>query len=124
MNVKSISSSTFQNQHQYYLHPAVCDVWNQFHNRYLRHALQRGQPLTLCGDGRTDTSGHSAKFGSYGILDLDQMMVVNYWRVHVHLLRNGKHFRNVYKKGKKEKKAFSFTHHSFSKHFSRNPLSL
>jgi solute carrier family 8 (sodium/calcium exchanger) len=77
MNVKSISSSTFENHQKYYLHPAVYDVWNKFQNRYLRPALQRGQPLTLGGDGRADTPGHSAKFGSYGILDLDQMMVVN-----------------------------------------------
>ena len=96
MNVKSISSSTFQNQHQYYLHPAVCDVWNQFHNRYLRHALQRGQSLTLGGDGRTDTPGHSAKFGSYGILDLYLMMVVDIQLVQVNLFQTIGVFTYIY----------------------------
>jgi hypothetical protein len=51
------------------------------------HILERGQPLTLCGDGRTDTPGHSAKFGSYGILDLYLMMVVDIQLVQVNLFK-------------------------------------
>jgi solute carrier family 8 (sodium/calcium exchanger) len=77
MNVKSISSSTFENHQKYYLHPAVCDVWNKFQNRYLWQALE----------GRADTPGHSAKFGSYGILDLDLIMVVDIQLVQVNLFK-------------------------------------
>ena len=33
--------------------------------------------LTVGGDGRADTPGHSAKYGSYGLLDLDLMFVVH-----------------------------------------------
>ena len=36
-----------------------------------------GKALTLGGDGRADTPGHSAKYGSYGLLDLDLMLVVH-----------------------------------------------
>lgn len=33
-----------------------------------------GKALTLGGDGRADAPGHSAKYGSYGLLDLDLMV--------------------------------------------------
>ena len=41
-----------------------------------------GKALTLGGDGRADTPGHSAKYGSFGLLDLDLMLVV-----HIELVR-------------------------------------
>lgn len=52
--------------------------------------VQKGQPLILGGDGRADTPGHSAKFGSYGMLDLDLMLVVNIQLVQVRYLNTYK----------------------------------
>ena len=43
-------------------------------------------PLILGGDGRTDTSGHSAKCGSYAMLDLNLMRVVDFQLVQVESL--------------------------------------
>lgn len=40
-------------------------------------------PLILGGDGRADTPGHSAKYGSYAMLDLNLMMVVDFQLVQV-----------------------------------------
>lgn len=66
---------TFQKHQMFYLQPSICSGWKQFRDRYIR---QKGQPpLILGGDGRADTLGHSAKFGSYGMLDLYLMLVVN-----------------------------------------------
>ena len=39
--------------------------------------MASGKALTLGGDGKADTPGHSAKYGSYGLLDLDLMLVVH-----------------------------------------------
>ena len=36
-----------------------------------------GKALTLVGDGKADFPGHSAKYGRYGLLDLDLMIVVH-----------------------------------------------
>ena len=36
-----------------------------------------GVPLTIGGDGRADSPGHSAKYGSYGIIDLDTNEVID-----------------------------------------------
>jgi solute carrier family 8 (sodium/calcium exchanger) len=40
-------------------------------------------PLILGGDGRPDTPVHSAKYGSYAMLDLNLMMVVDFQLVQV-----------------------------------------
>ena len=52
--------------------------------------VQKELSLILGGDVRADTPGHSAKFGSYGMLDLDLMLVVNIQLVQVRYL-------NIYK---------------------------
>ena len=83
MNVVAISSSTFQNHQRFYLQPSISSVWKRFQDRYIGQMIQQGQLLTLGGDGRADTPGHSAKFGSYGMLDLDLMLVVDIQLVQV-----------------------------------------
>jgi len=39
--------------------------------------LKQGSPIIIGGDGRADSPGHSAKFGSYGILDLNTNKVLH-----------------------------------------------
>ena len=43
-------------------------------------------PLTVGGDGRADSPGHSAKYGSYSLLDLDYMVVIDVQLVQVCVL--------------------------------------
>jgi solute carrier family 8 (sodium/calcium exchanger) len=83
MNVAAISSSTFQNHQKYYLHPSISSVWTAFQDRYLRLMKDKELPLILGGDGRADTPGHSAKYGSYAMLNLNLMMVVDFQLVQV-----------------------------------------
>ena len=83
MNVATISTATFQKHQRYYLHPSVEHVWKHFQNKYVTDMVATGKPLTLGGDGRADTPGHSAKYGSYGMLDLDLMLVVDIQLVQV-----------------------------------------
>ncbi|VDI57245.1 Hypothetical predicted protein [Mytilus galloprovincialis] len=42
-----------------------------------KHQYQQQRYVTLGGDGRADTPGHSAKFGSYTMLDLDEGVFVD-----------------------------------------------
>lgn len=44
---------------------------------YFRKLEESGRSLTVGGDGRADTPGRSAKFGSYALLDLDLSLVIN-----------------------------------------------
>ena len=46
---------------------------------------QQGKPLILAGDGRADSPGHSAKYGSYTVIDLTCNKVVDFKLVQVGL---------------------------------------
>lgn len=46
-------------------------------------AEERGEPLVLGGDGRADSPGHCAKYGSYSTIDLEQGIVVDIQLVQV-----------------------------------------
>jgi len=39
--------------------------------------LKQGSAIIIGGDGRADSPGHSAKFGSYGILELNTNKVLH-----------------------------------------------
>lgn len=83
MNVASIALSTFHQHQKYYLHPAVSTMWKDFQNNYFDLKTQQGDSLVLGGDGRADTPGHSAKYGSYAMLDMDLMLVIDIQLVQV-----------------------------------------
>ena len=35
------------------------------------------EPLSLGGDGRSDSHGHSAKYGAYSLMDLEHNVILN-----------------------------------------------
>ena len=84
MGVVCISTRTFHNHQRQYLLPSILQVWEAFQQRYIAIAKTTGQELTLGGDGRADTPGHSAKYGSYSMVDLDRMVVIDVQLVQVH----------------------------------------
>lgn len=45
-------------------------------------------PVTLAGDGRCDSPGHSAKYGTYTMLDVDSEKVVDFKVVSVCEVKN------------------------------------
>ena len=51
--------------------PSMNSVLHESQTVPLCQCLVRGSPLTIGGDGRCDSPGHSARFGSYGIVDID-----------------------------------------------------
>lgn len=72
MNVLTIGYSTFMNHQKKYLHPAVERTYRQQQCTLLDDIKAEGKELVLGGDGRCDSPGHSAKFGSYSLMDLEQ----------------------------------------------------
>lgn len=75
MNDITISTNTFFQPQKYYLHPSICSVWKTFQEKYFQRMKEKDKSLVLVGDGRADTPGHSAKYGSYVMLDLDKIQV-------------------------------------------------
>ena len=84
MKVACISERTFYYHQRQYLQPAVLSVWGSMQQTLLAQCRTRGNPLSVGGDGRADSPGHSAKYGSYGIIDLDINKVI-----HIELVQVG-----------------------------------
>lgn len=59
----------------------ILQVWSQEHAALLDQAKNR--PLKLAGDGRADSPGFSAKYGTYSVLDLDTNKIVHFELVQV-----------------------------------------
>ncbi|XP_021356047.1 uncharacterized protein LOC110451810 [Mizuhopecten yessoensis] len=77
MNVSSISNDTFLKHQRHYLQPAILDVWESNRFRHIQEIQCDGRKISIGGDGRCDTPGHSAKFGSYSVMDLDDGRVLD-----------------------------------------------
>ena len=70
MGVASISENTFY-RHQSSLLYTIENVWKEEECRIIKKISASKLPLRIGGDGRNDSVGHSAKYGSYTIMDLD-----------------------------------------------------
>ena len=76
LNMATIKERTFYRHQKNYLQPAIVSVWTEKQSKLLTDCTSKG-PLTIGGDGRADSPGHSAKYGSYGIIDLGTNKVIH-----------------------------------------------
>ena len=83
LNVACFTDRTFYYHQKRYLQPAVVSVWETKQSALLVHCRIVGTPLIIGGDGRADSPGHSAKYGSYGIVDLTTNKVIDVQLVQV-----------------------------------------
>ena len=77
LNVCAIARNTFFRHQEMYLQPAIQYVWKRQQETIFRDLKQKGTPVTLAGDGRADNPGHSAKYGTYSLLDLNCMKIIH-----------------------------------------------
>jgi solute carrier family 8 (sodium/calcium exchanger) len=77
MKVAAITSRTFFRHQCDLLFPAISKVWLE-RQQWLIAGLQADQrDLVIGGDGRSDTPGHSAKYGSYTVMELKSNVIVD-----------------------------------------------
>ena len=69
INIASISKSTFYDHASKYLQPTVLHEWKQKQGEMFEQLSQKDDGLILGADGRADSPGHSAKYGSYSVLE-------------------------------------------------------
>ena len=96
MGVPAISDDTYFAHQRSVLLPTVEAVWRQFQQHYITTAQMQNHSVTIGGDGRADTPGHCAKFGTYTLMDLDLMKVVDVRLVQVNQLQFEKKILNVF----------------------------
>lgn len=81
MKTACISVRTFTRLQSSYLLPAVFSVWETKRAEILKE--REGKPLNLGGDGRCSAPGHTAKYGTYSLMDLDTSTVIDVQTVQV-----------------------------------------
>ena len=79
----SISTRTFYEHQQKYLLPAIFRTWDQQQQALISILLSDDIPLVLGGDGRAESPGHCAKFGSYTMIELSHKVVFDIQLVQV-----------------------------------------
>ncbi|CAN8004466.1 unnamed protein product [Ixodes hexagonus] len=73
MGVRTLQKTHFFKFQRCYLLPAVQEVWESEQNIMVQPS--QGQKLCLAGDGRADSPGHSADFGTYTLMDVSRNRV-------------------------------------------------
>ena len=76
INLKYMHSSTFYRIRKQYIAPVIRNAWNQDHIKTINDITQRGK-VTLIGDGRCDSPGHSTKYGTYTLMDSNTGKIVD-----------------------------------------------
>lgn len=86
MNVPCISMSTNINHQQFYLYRSIAHVWSNNQKDYVNSVVARNPSVVLAGDGRCDSPGYFAKYGSFNVMDLQEGVVVDVQLVQVSLI--------------------------------------
>ncbi|XP_077501401.1 uncharacterized protein LOC144112437 [Amblyomma americanum] len=76
IGVPVVSNRTFFTIQRSYLWPAIDRVWKE-EQKSLLQELQ-GQQVNLAGDGRSDSPGFSAKYGTYTLMDVERHKVLHF----------------------------------------------
>ena len=79
----SITTMTYFRHQNKILQPAVDRIWVNHQSSLLRSIAAQNRNLFPSGDGRADSPGHSAKFGSYTVIDMLSNKVVDFKLVQV-----------------------------------------
>ena len=77
LNCATISKPTYFRHQKNFLHPAIHDIWEKNQMLLLSKLVKEQQGLVLGGDGRSDSPGHSAKYGSYSMLELNINKIID-----------------------------------------------
>ena len=81
INLQLMSQTTYDTIQNKYLLPVINKAWETEKARV--HTLLDGREVRLCGDGRCDSPGFSAKYCTYTLLDQDTKLIVDFKLVQV-----------------------------------------
>ena len=85
-NLQIFSQRSFTSTQKKYLFPVVNKVYSEHEEEILDEV--RSKEVVAGGDGRCDTPGHSAKYGTYSIVDTSTSKVIDFSLVQVTEVKN------------------------------------
>ena len=68
---------TYFSHQKDYLQPSILSVWMKEKSSLLQKLKSEQRALVIVGDGRADNPGHSAKYGSYTVMELQMGVVID-----------------------------------------------
>ena len=83
MNVACVSSNTFYHQFGCYIAPVIIQLWKEHQRNLMEQSAEFDDGIVLSGDGRCDSPGHSAKFGSFTVIEQQMNRVLDFQLVQV-----------------------------------------
>ena len=83
MNVASISARTFYRHARSYVDPVIIQQWREHQLQLMSSLREKEDGLVLAGNGRCDSPGYSAKFGSYTLMEQQVNRVADFQLVQV-----------------------------------------
>ncbi len=69
MNVACVSRGRYHKHQADYVIPAILQSWEEEQSSVIQAARQLPGGMCLAGDGRSDSPGHSAKYGGYNVIE-------------------------------------------------------
>ena len=89
LKVPCISESTYHRHQANYTIPIVISTWKREQAGVISKLKAMKGGLDLAGDGRSDSPGHSAKYGGYNIIEqrLNKVLDIQLVQVNYDLLR-------------------------------------
>ena len=85
LHCASIAPCTFYTHQRLYLNPVINNVWKRSQSEMIMLLQAYNDPLSIGGDGRSDSPGHLAKYGSYTFMDVEHNVILNLELVQVTL---------------------------------------
>ena len=87
INISFISHTTFNKIQKKYLFPAIHRVYTTNRQLIIDNAVEKGD-IDLLGDGRCDSPGYNAKYGTYTVLDKNTGLILDFNVSHVRIAGN------------------------------------
>ncbi|XP_033992284.1 uncharacterized protein LOC117487734 [Trematomus bernacchii] len=78
MQLEIFQYETFRRHARNYLEPAIIHKWKTDQLKIFQQLHHQGGNVTVAGDMRADSPGHSAKFGSYTLMRLGSNTIVDF----------------------------------------------
>ena len=83
LNLLVMHIQTYWSYQKDFLWPAIENIWRTTRDIALRSLRENNEGIVVSGDGRADTPGHSAKYGSYSLMDMNSSHIIDIQLVQV-----------------------------------------
>ena len=87
-NIDFIGTTTFYDLQKRYIIPAINKVYLTYRELRFAESRDNSEKLNLLGDGRCDSPGHCAKYGTYTLMNSDTGEIMDFHVSHVSIAGN------------------------------------